>query len=356
MNFFIFGLIWFVLIGYLIVYKPKQKLFNGLLICIPLILFATFRDSYRFMVDTYAYVRKFNAIPVGNGTFLNYMLNSDTEIGYSFLSYVCKTLVNNVEFLFFVAACIIIFSVNYIYHRYSCNYIFSWFLFFTSNAYFSWCCNTFRQGLAVAIIFLSLPFVLEKKYLWSILLVIAAACFHFTAFLFLPYIFICRGKALNRYVLGAGLFILIIALLSKNIVFLLDKGLHYVGYLQDAIEEGKGMSIVRLVFASVPVVIAVPYIKTIRRIDDPLVNICVNMSFTAVMYYIWACFTSGILIGRLPGYFLFFSYILLPWELKFLFSRKLRNKLYILLASLFVVRFLVELSSRYLLHDIHLHF
>lgn len=60
-------------------------------------------------------------------------------------------------------------------------------------------------------------------------------------------------------------------------------------------------------------------------IDDPIANFCVNMSVISTGIYLISMFTSAIMIGRLPIYFSIYNYILLPWEIKNLFTKRSAN-------------------------------
>ena len=53
-----------------------------------------------------------------------------------------------------------------------------------------------------------------------------------------------------------------------------------------------------------------PYID---RADDPLINVCANLSIVAAGFYVFSFFTSGLIIGRIPIYFSLANYILIPW-------------------------------------------
>ena len=74
-----------------------------------------------------------------------------------------------------------------------------------------------------------------------------------------------------------------------------------------------GTNIIRVLFYSVPAIMAWLFRPYIDRADDPLINVCANLSIVAAGFYVLSFFTSGILIGRLPIYFSLANYILIPW-------------------------------------------
>ena len=164
MNFFILMLIIFGVLFFITKNKMSKNyiIIDEILICVPLLLFATFRNNFRFMGDTTVYIRKFKNIPINFGEFINYFSFAQ-EFGYTILQYIIKIFYNNVNFLFFICAFLVLFLISWTNKKYSCNYLLSMFLFVFSNSFYSWICNGIKQGIAASIIFASLPFILKKK-------------------------------------------------------------------------------------------------------------------------------------------------------------------------------------------------
>ena len=54
------------------------------------------------------------------------------------------------------------------------------------------------------------------------------------------------------------------------------------------------------------------------------------MSIVSVGFYVVSMFTSGIFIGRLPIYFSLYSYILLPWEIDNMFTKRSARLVYVM--------------------------
>ena len=67
--------------------------------------------------------------------------------------------------------------------------------------------------------------------------------------------------------------------------------------------------------------LALIFLRRIRALDVPLINLSVNMSVASLGIYIVSMFTSGIYIGRLPVYCSLYNYILLPWVLERTFEK-----------------------------------
>ena len=78
----------------------------------------------------------------------------------------------------------------------------------------------------------------------------------------------------------------------------------------------------RVLVYMIPTLLAVFGLQYIRREDDPVINFAANMSVISSGIYVISMFTSAIMIGRLPIYFSLYNYILLPWEITHIFTRR----------------------------------
>ena len=83
-----------------------------------------------------------------------------------------------------------------------------------------------------------------------------------------------------------------------------------------------GTNVFRVLVYSVPTILSLIGLKYIHYENDPVINFCANMSIVSTGLYIISMFTSGIFIGRLPIYASLYNYILLPWEIDHMFTKK----------------------------------
>ena len=70
--------------------------------------------------------------------------------------------------------------------------------------------------------------------------------------------------------------------------------------------------------------------------NNPLINLSTNMALISAGLYIISVFTSGIFIGRLPIYASIFGYILLPWEIDYLYKDSSRTMVYLLMITFYL--------------------
>lgn len=83
-----------------------------------------------------------------------------------------------------------------------------------------------------------------------------------------------------------------------------------------------GTNPLRVLIYSIPAILSFIGLKYIQEANDPVINLCTNMSIISSGIYLVSMVTSGIFIGRLPIYASLYSYILLPWEIEHIFMRK----------------------------------
>ena len=96
--------------------------------------------------------------------------------------------------------------------------------------------------------------------------------------------------------------------------------------------EDDGMNPIRALVYSIPMILSLVGYKIIRKEDDALINICVNMSILTSALSIIAVLTSGIFIGRLIiDTAVYSTLILLPWEIDNLFTEDSKLLMRILL-------------------------
>jgi len=320
-------LIWaFMAGGISLVFFPKQEEYvlgqrcerwnwlPALIMAAPYAIWSGWR--VRGFGDTGVYQTRFADVPVGISQIFRYTANASKDRAFAFTEVVFKTFVSQSSaiFFFFVAVVQILCIVS-IYRKYSRNYWLSMFLFVASTDYLSWMHNGMRQFLAVALIFAALPLLVEKRYMLMTMVVLLASQFHLTALIFLPFIFIVNGRAWNVRTLG------FIAAVIVSVLFL-DRVTGFItGAMEDTAYEGNinlflnddGTNIMRVLFYSVPAAMAWLFRPYIDRADDPLINVCANLSVVAAGFYVFSYFTSGLIIGRLPIYFSLANYILIPW-------------------------------------------
>ena len=312
---------------------------------IPLVYWCAVRNTS--FGDTGSYRSNFINAPDSLSQFFPYMASRDKDALFYGLNVIIKSLITtNYKVYFAIIGGIQLLCLGLIYRKYSRDYWISIFLFVASTDYIAWMFNGMRQFLAAAVAFTALPFILQKKYIPSILIIFLASRFHQSALLMVPVVFIVQGKAWNPRTLLLALGTLIAVAFIDEFTGFLDNSLQDTQYKnvvsdwQDEFVNDDGTNMLRVLVYAVPTIMAFIWRKKLQDADNPLIHLCVNMSIVSTAIYVISMFTSGIFIGRLPIYCSLYNYILLPWEIQHFFKKESRLLITIALV-LFYVAFYV---------------
>ena len=289
----------------------------------PVIIMTTFR---RWVGDTEAYRRGFKELPDTIMGLLGHLSNVKKDTGFTVFSGLIKCLINNDIVYFFIIAVIQGMILVYVYRKYSTDYLFSVFLFIASTDYISWMFNGMRQFLAVTLMFAATKYMLEKRWVPTILIILLASTMHQSALLMIPIVIISQGDAWNIksiLFLIATLVAVVFVDQFTDILDIMMQETQYSSMVSDWTSWGDdGTNFIRVLVYAVPTILSVIGFKYIRKANDPVINFCTNMSIVSTGLYIVSMFTSGIFMGRLPIYASLYNYILLPWEIKHIFTRQ----------------------------------
>lgn len=301
-----------------------------ILAVIPLIYYTANRSLY--FGDTGAYVDTYNKMPIIFSGINDYMLTVNKDEFFYLTSALIKVFITHNHTVYFALVAVFhVLCLLFVYRKYSESPFLSLFLFLASTDYISWMYNGIRQFTAVCLTFICFGLILKKKYIPAILIIAFASFFHGSALIVIPFIFIAQGKAWNKKTM-LFIFGIIIALTSiEEFTTILDTVLEdtqYTNVVSDwQSSSDDGTNIIRVFIYSIPAILSLYGKNKIMNINNPIVNLCTNMSIASAGFYIISMFTSGIYIGRLPIYFSLYSYILLPWEINNLFSKDVAKTL-----------------------------
>lgn len=306
--------------------KERWDTIPAVILVIPYIIWAGFRtDAFG---DTTAYRRGFQNAPSQLGQLTEYLATITKDKGYSVFSVLIKCIIGNSDILFFlIIASIQLGCIVYVCRKYSCNYWMSIFLFIASTEYMGWMHNGIRQFLAITLIFAATDFLVEKKYLSMIVVILIAATFHASALFMIPVIFIVQGKAWNKKTILCILACILALFFVDQFTNILDSALsstQYSGMVTDWQEwEDDGTNPIRVFIYSIPMILSIVGYKYIKYEENPIVHIATNFSVLACGIGLISMVTSGIFLGRMIEYASIYSLLLLlPWEIENFFTPK----------------------------------
>ena len=344
-------LIWLFVAGGILMYTfpEKQERLLGrtvrrwdylpaIILVLPLTLWAGFRGD---VADTYLYRKLFMEESRGLMNIPEILLSDGKDKGFTALTIFLKYFIGNSDKLYFT-----IFAVFqkacmcYVFRKYSSDFWISVFLFVASTDYASWMFNGMRQFIAVCLIFSCFDWIVQKKYVRVILVILLASLIHGSALLMIPIIFVVQGKPWNMrtilMLIGTAVVVLFIDRFTPILSTMLEDT-QYDGVMENEIwVVDDGTNVIRVLVYSVPAIISLFGRKYLDQANNTAVNICVNCSIVTTALYAVSTVTSGVYIGRLPIYTSLMGYISLPWLINHMFNRESSRLVKIVMIVLYI--------------------
>lgn len=184
--YYYFILYGFSLMGLIFAQNSKKVLPVVLFLIWLMIVFVVGFRGFEVGVDTESYVGIFNEIYSGNeGRFVQERVN----FGYYYLNKLVGFFTNSPTVLFIAVASIFSFCILSTIHKFNFNIVIS-FLIFMGLGLFFYMHNVLRESLAVAVLFFSIRYFVNKKYLKFLLGCLVALSFHNSVIGFIPLILV----------------------------------------------------------------------------------------------------------------------------------------------------------------------
>ena len=359
MNQYIYLFVWLAFMAMLSLFIPVKKwiLVEGdwqlrwKLIWAVIAFFPIFRyvTTVTFSGDMQGYFTGYHRAPGTWGEIRSLIAHFKSGNGYYvFVNTVKMIFGDNLTAFRLTFAAVHSIPVVLIYRKYSSDYLLSLYLFVASGVPLAWMMNGMRQYMAVVLIFAATPWMIRKKYIPLVAVILLAATVHTSALIMLPVVFIVQGEAWNkRTVLWIALCVIATVLFSRNIE-LADRfleGTEYEGTMAYYQARGDdGVNPFRVLVSAVPPMLALWGRRKVREEKDPFINICVNMSVIALGINLVAMVTSGIMVGRVPIYMSLYSLMLLPYLCKKLF----KGQTQLLVTAAMIILYFLYFSLQYL--------
>ena len=221
----------FILMFYIFL---QNKSVNRKSILVPILILVSFSSirSYYVGTDTRTYLLNFTS----NLDVKYFSFNSDIEYGYQFLEFIILNFTHNYFWLFFVTSMVVVPLYLITIRKLSENYIISIFVYITFGFY-TFFFNGLRQGIAMALFFFSLPYLLNRKIVIYFLIVCIASLFHISALMMIPLYFLIHFKLKIEWKV---LYCFSLSLLSSQILikYLAQSNVRYESYTQEAEKAG----------------------------------------------------------------------------------------------------------------------
>lgn len=302
-----------------------------------LIFFAGFRHR-AVGTDTGTYISWLTRV-----TSFEEVLEFQAEFGYNFLIWFSSSFSDSYSLLLVVIGMLVVGCYLITIATLVKNYEFAVFVFISLGVY-TFFFNAARQGIAVALCFAALPWLLKREPAPYFLLVMAAALFHKTAIIALPLYFFARSsvglKDIFLVVFGAVVLAASISSVAQFVASLL--GERFAGYGQ----EQTGGGHVQVAFLAVQGVLLIIFKRQVKEHRDwynRLLNVYLIGLIPAFASILASVNPSGVL--RLTAYFSHASIIL--WPMVLVSYNEMKNRAIFLLGFLVcaIVYYILTTSS-----------
>lgn len=305
-----------------------------ILLIIVLTLFAGLRTNYN---DTFAYMRGFRNAP--NLADLISKPDSLKLLGnplFHLMESAIKTLTDEPQWLIFVSSVITQTCFIRFFKRYSENFLFSIFLYFTLGT-FVFTLAALKQVLAMAVLTLAFPHLEKQQWGRFYLLVFIAMLFHTYAMAFavLP-LFRTKPWSLFTFV-----FIAVLAAVMLNFETAITAFMDQANDLGKDVAEYEvfddaTINVFRLAVYAVPPLISLVFRKWVLHKNGTADNILIHMSIISLAFMILGTQSGANMFGRMGNYFELGAICCLPIMLKKTFE----NRSYRLIAGIACICFM----------------
>ncbi|MGN1419667.1 MAG: EpsG family protein [Acutalibacteraceae bacterium] len=273
------------------------------------------------------------------------------ERGYYIFQGIVKMIYPDVNFFFLIVAIIHISLILYIIKDYSEMPGISLFLFVASVEY-CYMFNGIRQFIAVTILFAGYKLLLNKKYIWYILLILFAAQFHTTAYVMFLALAVSFIKPFSRlmYVVIVGfsvaMFFLNPILSGMQIFF---EGTEFESNME-IMANSAGVNVLRFFVAVIPCILAFIFRKNKDLTENRAYAIAINFTFVYAGIYLAATIAGGLLLARFSEYFAIYLLISYPAIFKLCFKGNTRTIVIAVFGVLYCLWYYYQMAINWDMH------
>ncbi len=286
--------------------------------------------------DTSMYVHTYNLIGP------DYISKGEYEAGFILILKCLKSISENPQFMIMIISIIVNFLVIFTLWRYSQYYYFEIATFlYVASGYYLVTMNGIRQCLAASIIFAATPFLIKRKAVIYLIIVILAITIHSSAFIMIPIYFIVNVKPWSKQSL-----LLVICTIAAMLLYepLMNLAVIIVGSKMEAykISTEGGTSIIRVAVFFVPVFLS--YLRRDKISDKwDKINIFNNINLLSFLIMLFSLIQW--VFARFTLYLQPYTFILMGYIVKNCFYGKEKRLLYYGLVICYMTFFFIECPS-----------
>ena len=282
--------------------------------------FAFLRTNYN---DTAAYIRGFRdaqslAAGFASGKYFDWIENPLSH----FYQDLMRGITSNYHVYFLLPALVHSVALMKFCKRYSIDPGMSLLIYFSLGTYALMFLAAFKQGMAMAVLLLALPYAHDKKYGTYVLLVLVAMLFHFYAvvYLLVPLLF---GKPWGK---TTWIMIAVAVFTLFTYDSTLGVAMEYVDEMggdiaAEELFDGNSINVLRVAVYWVPGLLALVFKRYVNHNSTRMENLFVNMSVMCACVISIGLAEGANLYGRMAGYFEIAIAVALPYIIHKIFNK-----------------------------------
>ena len=308
------------LIAVLLSYISKQRKYDSLFKIAFILITYIACIHYNFGTDYESYYRIYNEI---NSSFDLKFFSVTEDYGieplWAFLNLVFSTFGDPIGFFMMVAFLNVV--QNLIYYKLINKYVdpknrwLAMLIYLFSTNFYLLNFSMIRQGFAISIVVLSVIYLLEDKYIKSILLVFIAGLIHTSAFIILPFLLLRLVKMENSKIIvlalwGAFVVFLMFSSLASSMIFSILGSAIFGGYenyssTYSGTGLGLGVALDSVAYIATSYILLSDSAK--MTYSHKIMSILMFVSFVILPFLQYI-----MILGRIAFYFNVFSIVVLP--------------------------------------------
>lgn len=308
--------------------KHKKTLFYGLFMGFLLFLLAALRDK-SVGTDSYRYAEVYNLI--ANYDLFSILKTYGFESGYYLLVKFLTLFSQNYQLSFIAISAIYAYAITRFIIKYSYGYMAS-FIMLISMKYFAFSMSGLRQTVAIALLLISIDYIISGKPLKFFIFVLIGSFFHNSAIVFLLF-YLMKYVKVNKLVITIYfLFIPLVYIFRSSIISFV----HIFIYSDYIISESASSGIVTLI-VYIFILLVVLFFKDLLIKKNNSLLIFIHMMYFGVVTQIFVPFQANIF--RVSMYFNIASIILIPALISLFEKKQTRFLLYVFLIILMGIQY-----------------
>lgn len=300
--------------------------------------------SINIGTDVTVYGKRWFDIAYTSSSFNEYInIINTTDIGYLFTNYIISRFTNNINIFLFIHQLICNTLVIYTLYRYKekCPFWLSTLCYIC--LFYCRTFNILRQAIALSVIFYSIKYLIENKYIKYIISCIIASLFHFTAIfgiILLPLKKICESKSKfkNLYLFLIILITISISISIKSvIIFLYKNGIvneRIYNYLFEYVNENGNIFNIETVFKTIFLCLVIVFSKKLQSKDTTNTFLIMTLIIEFLLFQIR---NQIMYADRIAFYFSYLTMLTLPQLSKTIKIPKKRLLIYLIISLLLIL-------------------